>query len=249
MGIDKIKKILFKITPSRIIRLYQEPLKASRVLPKFARLSYSQEGEDLILERFFENKKNGFYVDVGAHHPKRFSNTYIFYLKGWRGINIDAMPESMIEFFKERPKDINLEIGVSKEQKEMVYHMFNQPAINTFSINEAWKSEGIERFKIIDKKTIKTLPLKMILKEHLPQNTKIDFMSIDVEGLDLEVIQSNDWERFRPKIVLVEDLIKMDLTEIPKNNLIYQTLSLQGYELIAKTSNTLFFKDKRENES
>src|SRR5690606_2132198 len=134
----------------------------------FAKLSYAQEGEDLILERFFGNKKNGFYVDVGAHHPQRFSNTYNFYKKGWRGINIDAMPNSMLAFKKERPEDINLELGVSIEQKELVYHMFNQPAINTFSIDEANKKEALDRYKIIAKIHIRTLPLKEILNEHLP---------------------------------------------------------------------------------
>jgi len=84
---------------------------------KFKRISYSQEGEDLILERFFEGMNTGFYVDVGAFHPKRFSNTYIFYKKGWHGINIDARPGSMKLFNFVRPRDINLEIPISNEKK------------------------------------------------------------------------------------------------------------------------------------
>ena len=72
-------------------------------------ICYSQNGEDLILNRFLENKKNGFYIDIGAHHPIRFSNTYLFYKKGWRGINIDAMPGSMDLFNKIRSRDINIE--------------------------------------------------------------------------------------------------------------------------------------------
>src|SRR6186713_1276577 len=75
---------------------------------KYYSISYSQEGEDLILKRFFSEKSGGFYVDVGAHHPKRFSNTYMFYKEGWSGINIDAMPGSMKLFNKVRSKDINL---------------------------------------------------------------------------------------------------------------------------------------------
>ncbi len=72
-------------------------------------LSYSQEGEDLILQRFFETKENGFYIDVGAHNPTRFSNTFIFYLKGWRGINIEPTPGSKTAFDSVRPKDLNIE--------------------------------------------------------------------------------------------------------------------------------------------
>ena len=73
---------------------------------------FSQNGEDLILNRLLENKSNGFFVDVGAHHPVRFSNTYLSYLNGWNGINIDAMPNSMMIFDKIRPRDINIEVGL-----------------------------------------------------------------------------------------------------------------------------------------
>ncbi|MCP2732462.1 FkbM family methyltransferase, partial [Symplocastrum sp. BBK-W-15] len=95
-------------------------------------LSYSQEGEDMIISRFFEGKKQGFYVDVGAHHPQRFSNTYRFYLQGWRGINIDAMPGSMEIFNKIRANDINLEISISDCNQILTYYEFNEPALNGF---------------------------------------------------------------------------------------------------------------------
>ena len=81
-------------------------------ITRFATKSYSQEGEDLLLRRIFEHQKIGFYVDVGAHHPFRFSNTYLLYKRGWRGINIDAMPGSMRLFRKFRPRDTNIECGV-----------------------------------------------------------------------------------------------------------------------------------------
>src|SRR5262249_32770188 len=84
-----------------------------KLLGEFATKSYSQEGEDMILNRIFGEKKSGFYVDVGAYHPKRFSNTYFFYKKGWRGINIDAMPGSMKPFNAKRNRDINVETPVS----------------------------------------------------------------------------------------------------------------------------------------
>src|SRR5580658_8816405 len=82
---------------------------------RYFRHSFSQEGEDMILASFFEGKKNGFYVDVGAHHPKRFSNTHHFYIRGWRGINVDATPGSMKLFRRTRPDDINIEAAVSDQ--------------------------------------------------------------------------------------------------------------------------------------
>lgn len=82
-------------------------------ITRFATKCYSQEGEDLLLSRILGDKKDGFYVDVGAHHPFRFSNTYLLYKQGWRGINIDAMPGSMKLFNRFRPRDINIECGVA----------------------------------------------------------------------------------------------------------------------------------------
>jgi hypothetical protein len=87
----------------------------------FALTSYSQEGEDLILRKIFENQQQGFYIDVGAHHPKRFSTTYVFYKHGWRGINIDAMPDSLKVFNKFRKRDINLEKAFSDKKERLTY--------------------------------------------------------------------------------------------------------------------------------
>ena len=88
-----------KCIPQIIINLIKRTLSFFTWDP-WANYSWSQEGEDRILYRIFEQQPVGFYVDVGAHHPKRFSNTYFFYRRGWRGINIDAMPGSMKNFEK-----------------------------------------------------------------------------------------------------------------------------------------------------
>jgi FkbM family methyltransferase len=241
-----IKNMIVKIVPNKIkVFLGQKEVAHYKKSMEYATISYSQEGEDLIINRFLERKENGFYIDVGAHHPRRFSNTYNFYLRGWTGINIDAMPGSMDAFKLDRPKDINLEMGVSKIAGELVFHMFNEPALNTFSESEANRKDGLRKYKIIDKRKVNTHPLNEILREHLREDEKIDFMSIDVEGLDLEVVESNDWEKYRPSLVLVEDLEKYALTELPLKSNLYKMLVSNEYELVAKTFNTLFFKDIR----
>ena len=79
--------------------------------------------------------QHGFFVDVGAHHPQRFSNTYYFYLKGWSGINIDAMPGSMKIFDDLRSRDINLEIPISDKSEILTYYEFDEPALNSFSLS------------------------------------------------------------------------------------------------------------------
>lgn len=205
------------------------------------RLSFSQEGEDLILERYFENQDHGLYVDVGAHHPFRFSNTYLFYKKGWRGINIEPMPDSLILFDEHRSEDVNLNLGVSQSEEYLSYFMFNEPALNTFSLEEAKIKNGIHNgeYFIIDEKKVPTLKLSTILDKYL-ENKKIDFLTIDVEGLDLEVLKSNNWEKYRPKIILVEEL-RISIFSIRSKSEIYLFLNSRGYELYSRTYNTSFY--------
>lgn len=208
---------------------------------KHHHLSFSQEGEDVILERIFENRSNGYYVDVGAHHPQRFSNTYLFYLKGWRGINIDAMPESMIAFNKLRPEDINVEVAIANVSEPLTYHMFNEPALNSFSYQISTQRDELPNYKITDKRKINTKALSEILDEYLPEGQDVDFLSIDVEGLDHQVLLSNDWSKYKFKIILIEEL-SIPFDEIPQKSKIYCLLKQQGYELFARTFNTSFYK-------
>src|SRR3954464_9023248 len=104
---------------------------ASKLAPRIRYMvpAYSSEGEDLILKRIFDRKTNGVYIDVGAHHPFRVSNTYLFYKRNWTGINIDPMPGSQAIFNRYRPQDINLEMGVSATRQYLTYYIFNEPAL------------------------------------------------------------------------------------------------------------------------
>ena len=209
----------------------------------YINLSFSQEGEDLVLNRFFGNKIDGFFIDVGAHHPFRFSNTFIFYKKGWRGINIDPLPGTMNLFDKYRSKDINLPFGISKSENDLTYYSFNDPALNTFSEAKANEYKNHQIYKIIKEIKCKVYPLKIILEKYLEEGTKIDFLTIDCEGFDLEVLQSNDWFKYRPLLVLVESHTS-NLSEI-KSCPIYNYMISVEYELYAKTHFTFFYKDIR----
>lgn len=221
----------------RIVR-YLRGIKG--VIPRiYGRLSYAQEGEDLVLARAFDGQTHGFYVDIGAHHPRRFSNTYLFYRAGWSGINIDAMPGSMKPFRRARRRDINLELAVGEESPPKTFFVFNDPALNTFDPEQARSYQG-HNYKIVAQYRISTRPLSVILREHLPIGRNIDFLSVDVEGLDLEVLRSNDWTRYRPRYVLTETL-HVDLAAL-SGGAVYEFLCAQGYRLFAKTPNTAFFK-------
>tara|TARA_R110002051_G_scaffold57789_2_gene106766 strand:- start:8269 stop:9012 length:744 start_codon:yes stop_codon:yes gene_type:complete len=237
------KRLIIALTPNKLMRFYQSLAKQSSSPEVFLNDSYAQEGEDMVLSRFFGNKTNGFYVDVGAHHPQRFSNTYTFYKRGWKGINIDAMPGSMELFKKFRPRDTNLEMGVSSTEESATYYVFNEPALNTFSEEEAQKKNVIGDFKIIEELQIPSIKLSSILDIYLPPQIKIDFMSIDVEGLDMDVLKSNDWKKYRPHIIVVEDIGFELSPEALSFNKLYQYLVSNNYDLVGKTYNSLFFKE------
>ena len=200
----------------------------------YGRISYALDGEDLVLNNIVGNKEKGVYIDVGAYHPQQFSNTYFFYKKGWEGINIDAMPKSMISFKKERPRDINLEYAISDKEESLTYYIFNVPALNTFSEEEAKRKDGLNSYyQIIDRVSITTKTLSEILHKHISDDVEIDFLNIDVEGLDYQVLVSNDWNCFKPKVILIEELWS-DLEFVVKNSKIKIFLETKGYKLIGK---------------
>lgn len=204
-------------------------------------LSFSQEGEDLLLKRIFDSQMDGFYIDIGAHHPQRFSNTYLFYLQGWRGINIDAMPGSMKLFSQLRSGDINIEAAISNSSEELTYYIYNEPALNTFSENLVIQRNKLTDYNVIDKKIIQTRKLSEILDKYVKENQQVDFLSIDVEGLDYKVLLSNDWSKYKPKVILIEEL-STSFFSLSKESKTFSFLMDKGYELFAKTFNTSFYK-------
>lgn len=206
----------------------------------FFKSSYGQDGEDRIIEKYLKKKKKGFYIDVGAHHPFRFSNTYLFYKKGWRGINIDATPGSMKLFKIFRPRDINIEVPISNNTKAINYFIFDEPALNGFSSKLSEQRDKNTKYKI--KRVVKMKPKKLsnILDTYLPQDIKIDFMSVDVEGFEYQVLSSNNWKKYRPLYLLIEILdnsINDSTTEK-----IYKLLKKEKYSGIAKAGRTVIFK-------
>lgn len=191
--------------------------------------SFSQEGEDLIIQKYFSGNESGFYVDIGAHHPYRYSNTHLLYKKGWRGINIDPTPGTKKLFDKTRPKDINLEIGVSNKKNISTFFIFEDSAFNTFSDKRAKIVIKSGQSKLKSKNRIETKPLKELLKVNMEEDQHIDLMNIDVEGFELEVLKSNDWRIYRPESIVIEN-VESESDEI------HGLLSNKGYKLIAKTT-------------
>jgi FkbM family methyltransferase len=213
----------------------------ARLFDIYSVKSFSQEGEDLILRRIFDNQASGFFVDVGAHHPRRFSNTYNFYRCGWTGINIDPSPDAMRAFRSERGRDINIQCGVADSPGTLTYYRFDEAALNTFDADVVKSRLANTPYKLLGTIDVRVERLAAILELHLPAGRIMDFLTVDAEGMDLQVLRSNDWQRFRPRCVLVESL-GVTLEDALRGE-IFQFMKDQGYQLFAKTFNTLFFRD------
>jgi FkbM family methyltransferase len=204
--------------------------------------SYAQEGEDRILRRIFERRPQGFYVDVGAHHPTRFSNTHLFYTLGWRGINIEPSAEAIARFERLRPRDINVAAAVAEREGDATYYLFDEPALNTLDRALAEERERTTPYRIVGQRKLDVTTLAALLRRWLPAQTHIDFLSVDVEGLDLGVLRSSDWQTYRPDVVLVEALGTAGPALFESE--LHLFLDSVGYRWIARTLNTLFYVER-----
>ncbi len=208
------------------------------VFGKYEKSYYSQFGEDVVLSRILRERQ-GFYVDIGAYHPKHLSNTYLLFKKGWRGINIDPNPYAIRLFNKYRKNDTNLAVGISRENAVRKFYLFSHSNWNTFSSEKAeqWKNRIDVRY--LGDRNVKCLPISAVLDQYAPDGAVIGLMNIDVEGLDLEVLESNDWRKYRP-IVIVVECANFNPAR-PESSGVYQFLIAQGYRLFVFLGLSLIF--------
>ncbi|OYU80798.1 MAG: SAM-dependent methyltransferase [Flavobacterium sp. BFFFF1] len=165
-------------------------------------ISFSKSGDDIQLMKIINQSTPGVYVDVGCWHPFNASNTYHFYLRDWKGICIDANPEMAALYRKYRPADVFINAGVGTSTQPLTYCMFEESSMNTFDKEFIVKHDvGSKIIKRID---VEMRSLSAILEMHIKDGDRLDFFDIDVEGFDLEVLKSNNWDKFRPKVILVE---------------------------------------------
>lgn len=218
-----------------------------RKIYKRYNISFSKSGEDMQLKQLLKVDRKGVYVDIGCWDPVKASNSYYFHLRGWKGICIDPNPKMQELFTKKRRSDIFVNNAVGTSNEILTYYMLEDSLSSMNTLDYSFIRDHQLENKIFEKKVIQTVSLKTILEEHLVIGEVIDFLDVDVEGFDLEVLQSNDWERFRPKIILVESNtdLKNDLqSEITKY------LQSKEYRIICKTLisgdlGNVFFEDIR----
>ncbi len=238
-----IARFLLAVTPKKVKDIFTYNLNYTiEEKLKFSQISYSQEGEDLVINKLFGNKTNGFFIDVGANHPIRFSNTCFFYKKGWRGVNIEPNPEMFKLLQQYRPHDLNLNIGISDEKGLLNYFMFNEPALNTFSEYERDQYLQKSEYFLENEMKVEVDTLENVFKRNnISSDQVIDFMSIDAEGFDLKVLQSFDISVYNPKVILIEILEIKSIIDVVHND-IYIYLTSKNYYLYLRTGNTFIFK-------
>jgi len=179
--------------------------------------SYSMDKEDLVVQEYFKNRTYGFYVDVGCYHPLQRNNTMLLYLKGWRGINIDISDFSIKLFKFLRPEDLNLNLAISNLEGEI--DMFFQKKLSQLSTIKE-KHAKIAFQGTIHNKKILSRSLNSILEESKYRGKRINFLNIDVEGSDFEVLQSLDFNKYSPELICIE-VIEKELEKSDVFNFLY----------------------------
>ena len=196
--------------------------------------SYAMDSEDLAIKQYTYNIKNGFYVDVGAHHPVQRSNTCLLYQSGWRGINIDINEFSLDLFNFLRPDDVNIQRAISDYNGEInFYYQKNFSQLNTTDLY--WAKENLNND--FQTKKIKCQTINSLLDETKYKNKKIDFINIDVEGAEMKVLTNLSFKTYDPEVICVEILGYHHLNNTEqeiaiKKNEVYNFLINTGYKKV-----------------
>jgi FkbM family methyltransferase len=215
----------------------------------YSRISYSQNGEDLIIKDLLHRLKisQPSYLDIGANEPYSISNTYLLYTKGASGVCIEPNLHLYKKLKSCRPKDTVIQAGVAfDQQREADFYQFPQEAngLGTFSKEEAefWEGEGnsqVGRYKVEQVIRVALVDINELMEKHFPSHP--NFISIDVEGLDLAILKLIDFNKFKPEIFCIETL-GYEANDIEnKNEELICFMEEKGYFIYADTYiNTIF---------
>ena len=195
---------------------------------------FSQLGEDIIVGHIFSyyitKRDPGFYIDVGAHHPARLSNSALLYARGWHGINIDADPNAVAAFQAERSRDININAGVGHSTEILPFYCFEGGALNTFD-ESAKQSLLASGNTLAETRMTPVAPLRDLVAQHLAPNRNVDYLNIDIEGRDMAALETYDFAGFPPALITVEDQ-NLNLHDVQQSS-VFRFLSSRGYSLIS----------------
>lgn len=163
-------------------------------------ISYASNFEDVLLQRVFAGKDNGFYIDIGADHPVGASTTKAFYDRGWHGVNVEPGPHFPL-LQSERPRDVNLQAVVT-DRDGTVDFFINEGLTATSSLSEEMHPNVSARISERTKIQVRSYSLNTLVREYA--SGEVDFLKIDAEGAEGLIITAADWKRFRPLVIVME---------------------------------------------
>lgn len=235
-----LKKFFFKTKLTYKIYLYYNLYfrhKGNQNRPQ-----YSQWGEDKFISDFFKDKNQGVYLDVGCFHPFMYSNTCLLHKKGWQGINIDINPTSIDLFNIARPRDVNLCTTINNEKK--IFDVFyDDPFSPVNTLDEKFYNNLKKKFFKNEKKLkIESKSIDEIIKIS-KINKNIDFINIDIEGKDYEVLTQIGIEKFQPSLIAIETH-NVDGSEIETFSLIKNFMTNKNYNVYKRVGPTTLFSKK-----
>lgn len=218
-----------------------------KVLFVYKNTSYAQAGEDVVMQFLFNDtgkRKKINYLDIGTNIPDYGNNTYWFYKRGGHGVCVEADPTLISRIKQKRPKDTVINAGVAVSHlKEADFYVFNLPSISTFSKEEAEIRSHSGQNKIVKVAKIPLISINDLISQHY--TTYPDLLSIDIEGVDLEVLKSLDYNRFPVPVICVETCTYSENHIRTKDPSIAEFLLAQDYEIYADTYiNTIFVNKK-----
>ncbi len=188
-------------------------------------ISYAQRYEDLHLLRCFGERASGFYIDIGAGHPVYDNVSFAFYLRGWNGITVEPNPWLAQLSAAVRPRDKRIQSLVGTTAGEAAYYLVEDfHGLSTTIASHAQAAQA-ELGKAAQTMTVPVTTLRALCEQHAP--AAIDFLKVDVEGAEPDVLAGGDWQRFRPKVVVVEALAP--LTLVPSWQAWEPILTSNGY--------------------
>lgn len=206
-------------------------------------ISYAQNFEDVMLWRALKQVNNGFYIDVGAAWPDEHSVTKHFYDNGWSGINCEPNPSFINRYRELRERDINLQRAVSNSQGEEEFHFIENTGLSSLDEKITSSHESLGFTSVTSKVEVTTL--SHICSEYC-QNKEINFLKVDVEGLEKNVLLGNDWKQFRPWIVVVEATLPLSQVE---NHAEWECILLEAdYEFVYADGINRFYVAKEHSE-
>ena len=196
------------------------------------RNSYSQFEEDKFIYNFFTNTTEGFYIDIGCYHPIKYNNTALLFNAGWSGINIDINQTSIDLFNIVRKKDKNICAAISNETGSTDFYFDHKfSPINSINKNFSLNSSKTILNRTFKKKKINRFTFNDLIKTHELKIRDIDFLNIDVESHDFEVLEGMDLQKYKPKLICIE--LYNDKLELDEKKFI-EFLSYYNYSLIKK---------------